>query len=111
MYVLLYEAALSFPNKALRHHHCRPNLGRGVPSTASAPTTTSHKGSTPTPGIASNANPGNNSHCQPNTTKRSRAVEMSTAHTTGGARVAKAPMTSEVPAMAKANASCVFENF
>jgi hypothetical protein len=40
----------------------------------------------------------------------SRAVPRSTTHTIGDARVAKAPMTSEMPAMAKARASRFFEN-
>jgi hypothetical protein len=45
-----------------------------------------------------------------NTMNNSRAVPISTSHTIGGAGVAKAPMTSEMPAMRKARASLFFEN-
>jgi hypothetical protein len=89
---------------------CRSNLGRGVPRTAIAPTTSSHNGSTPKPGIASRASPGNSSHCWPNTMNSSSAVPRSTTHTIGGKGVAKAPIASEMPAMAKARASCFLEN-
>ena len=67
-------------------------------------------GSTPRPGIASRASPGNNSHCRPSTMNSSSAVPRSTAHTSGGKGVAKAPMASERPAMAKARASRFLEN-
>jgi hypothetical protein len=73
-----------------------------VPRTAIAPTTSSQNGSTPKPGIASRASPGKSSHCRPSTMNSNSAVPRSTNHTTGGRRVAKAPMASEMPAMAKA---------
>ena len=75
-----------------------------------APTTSSQNGSTPKTGIASRANPGNSSHCRPSTMNKSSAVPRSTAHTIGGKGVAKAPMASETPAMAKARASRFLEN-
>ena len=75
-----------------------------------APTTSSQNGSTPKPGIASRASPGSSSHCRPSTMNSSKAVPRSTTHTIGGARVAKAPTTSEMPAMVKARASRFFEN-
>jgi hypothetical protein len=87
-----------------------PILGRGVPKTAIAPTTSSQNGSTPTPGIASRTRPGKSSHCQPSTTNNSAAVTTSTAHPIGGAKLAKAPMTSDTPAMTKASASRNTEN-
>ena len=89
---------------------CRSKVGRGVPSTAIAPTTSSQNGSTPKPGIASRASPGNSSHCRPSTMNSSRAVPRSTIHTIGGKGVAKAPMASEMPAMTKARASRFVEN-
>src|SRR6266404_6857041 len=89
---------------------CCSNFGRGVPRTAIAPTTSSQNGSTPKPGIASRANPGNRSHCRPSTMNSSSAVPRSTTHTIGGKGVAKAPMASEMPAMAKARASRFLEN-
>ena len=52
----------------------RSKLGRGVPRTAIAPTTSSHNGNTPKPGIASRARPGNSSHCRPSTMNSSSAV-------------------------------------
>jgi hypothetical protein len=88
-----------------------PIFGRGVPKTAIAPTTSSQNGSTPTPGIASRTSPGNSSHCQPSTTNKSAAVTTSTAHPIGGAKLAKAPMTSDTPAMTTASASRHTENF
>src|SRR5215831_9779671 len=88
-----------------------PIFGRGVPKTAIAPTTSSQNGTTPTPGIASRTSPGKSSHCQPSTTNNSAAVTTSTAHPTGGANVAKAPMISDTPAMTKASASRNAENF
>jgi hypothetical protein len=42
--------------------------------------------------------------------KSSSAVAISTTHTTGGKGVAKAPMASETPAIAKARASRFVEN-
>ena len=96
------------PVSAVRQ--CRSKFGRGVPRTAIAPTTSSQNGSTPKPGIASRANPGNSSHCRPSTMNKSSAVPRSTAHTIGGKGVAKAPMASEMPAMAKARASRFLEN-
>src|SRR5215472_14582262 len=92
------------------YHQCCPIFGRGVPRTAIAPTTSSQNGSTPTPGMASRASPGKSSHCQPRTMNSSTAVTISSAHPIGGSKVVKAPMTSEMPAMTKASASCVFEN-
>ena len=89
---------------------CRSKFGRGVPRTAIAPTTSSQNGSTPKPGIASRASPGNSSHCRPSTMNSSSAVPISTSHTIGGKGVAKAPMASEMPAMAKARASRFLEN-
>src|SRR5215468_3738831 len=86
------------------------NFGRGVPKTAIAPTTTSQNGSTSTPGIASRTSPGKSSHCQPNTTNNSATVTTSTAHTIGGAKLVKAPMTSDTPATTKASASRDTEN-
>ena len=86
------------------------NFGRGVPRTAIAATTSSQKGSTPNPGIASRASPGNSSHWRPKTMKSSSTVAMSTTHTSGGKGVANAPMVSERPAMAKARASRFLEN-
>jgi len=77
---------------------------------AIAPTTRSQNGSTPTPGIASRTSPGKSSHCQPNTTNNSAAVTTSTAQTIGGAKLAKAPMTSDTPAMTQASASRDTEN-
>ena len=65
---------------------CYFNLGRAVPQTAIAATTTSQNGTTPTPGIASRTSPGNSSHRQPSTVKSKIAVTKSTAHTIGGAR-------------------------
>jgi len=87
-----------------------PIFGRGVPTTTIAPTTSSQNGSTPTPGIASRTSPGKSSHCQPSTTNSSVAVTTSTAHPIGGAKLAKAPMTSDIPAMTKASASRIAEN-
>jgi len=87
-----------------------PIFGRGVPKTAIAPTTSSQNGSTPTPGMASRTSPGKSSHCQPSTTNNSAAVTTSTAHPIGGARLAKAPMTSDTPAVMKASASRNTEN-
>ena len=87
-----------------------PTFGRGVPKTVIAPTTSSQNGSTPTPGIASRTNPGKSSHCQPSTTNNSAAVTTSTAHPIGGATLAKAPITSDTPAMTKASASRNTEN-
>src|SRR5258707_3035087 len=92
------------------YNQCRSNDGLGVPSTAIAPTTSSQNGSTPKPGIASRASPGNSSHCRPSTMNSSSAVPRSTTHTIGGKGVAKAPMASEMPAMAKARASRFLEN-
>jgi len=89
---------------------CRSKFGRGVPRTAIAPTTGSQKGSTPKPGIASRTSPGKSSHCRPSTMNSSSAVPISTAHTIGGKGVAKAPMASEMLAMAKARASRFLEN-
>ena len=89
---------------------CRSKFGRGVPRTAIAPTTGSQKGSTPKPGIASRTSPGKSSHCRPSTMNSSSAVPISTTHTIGGKGVAKAPMASEMPAMAKARASRFLEN-
>jgi hypothetical protein len=89
---------------------CCPIFGRGVPKKAIAPTTSSQNGSTPTPGIASRANPGKSSHCEPSTTNNSAAVTTSTAHPIGGAKLVKAPITSDPPAMAKASASRNTEN-
>jgi len=91
-------------------HPCRSRIGRGVPRTAIAPTTSSQNGSTPKPGIASRASPGNSSHCRPSTKNRSNAVPRSTTHTSGGKGVAKAPIASEIPAMAKARTSRFLEN-
>jgi len=68
------------------------------------------KHSTPKLGIASKARPGNSSHCRPNTMNSSSTVTRSTTHTIGGKGVAKAPMASEMPAMAKARASRFLEN-
>jgi hypothetical protein len=59
--------------------------------------------------MASRANPGNSSHCRPNTKKSSNAVTKSTPHLIGGNGVVKAPMTSETPAIPKAKTSCLFE--
>jgi hypothetical protein len=87
-----------------------PIFGRGVPKTAIAPTTSSQNGATPTPGIASRTSPGKSSRCQPSTTNNSTAVTTSIAHTIGGAKLAKAPMTSDTPAMRKATASRDTEN-
>ena len=89
---------------------CRSKFGRGVPRTAIVPTTGSQKGSTPKPGIASRTSPGKSSHCRPSTMNSSSAVPISTTHTIGGKGVAKAPMASEMPAMAKARASRFLEN-
>ena len=89
---------------------CLSKFGRGVPSTAIAPTTSSQNGSTPKPGIASRASPGKSSHCRPSTMNSSSAVPRSTTHTIGGKGAAKAPMASEMPAMAKARASRFLEN-
>jgi hypothetical protein len=89
---------------------CCPIFGRGVPKTAIAPTTSSQNGSTPRPGIASRTSPGKSSHCQPSTTNNSAAVTTSTAHPIGGAKLVKAPMTSDTPAMTKAIASRNTEN-
>jgi hypothetical protein len=88
---------------------CCPIFGRGVPKAAIAPTTSSQNGSTATPGIASRTSPGKSSHCQPSTTNSSAAVTTSTAHPIG-AKLAKAPMTSDRPAMTKAVASRNTEN-
>src|SRR5262249_23575234 len=88
----------------------RSKLGRGVPRTAIAPTTSSQNGSTPKPGIASRASPGNSSHCRPSTMKSSSAVPRSATHPIGGRGVVKAPMASEMAAMAKARASRFLEN-
>jgi hypothetical protein len=49
-------------------------------------------------------------HCRPSTRNSSSAVPRSTTHTIGGKGVAKAPMASEMPAMAKARASRFLEN-
>src|SRR5260370_21638132 len=49
-------------------------------------------------------------HCRPSTMNSSSAVPRSTTHTIGGKGVAKAPMASEMPAMAKARASRFLEN-
>ena len=87
-----------------------PIFGRGVPKTAIAPTTSSQNGSTPTPGIASRTSPGKISHCQPRTTNNSAAVTISIAHPIGGAKLVKAPMTSDTPATTKASASRNTEN-
>ena len=87
-----------------------PILGRGVPKTAIAPTTSSQNGSTPTPGIASRTSPGKSSHCQPSTTNNRAAVTTSTAHPIGGAKLTKALTTSDTPAMPKASASRNTEN-
>src|SRR6476646_10734984 len=73
---------------------CCPTFGRGVPKT----------------GIASRTSPGKSSHCQPSATNNSTAVTTSTAHPIGGAKLAKAPMTSDTPAMTKASASRNTEN-
>ena len=81
-----------------------------MPRTAIAPTTSSQNGSTPKPGIASRASPGNSSHCRPSTMNSSSAVPKSTTQTIGGKGVAKAPMASDMPAMAKARASRFLEN-
>ena len=89
---------------------CLSKFGRGVPSTAIAPTTSSQNGSTPKPGIASRASPGKSSHCRPSTMNSSSAVPRSTTHTIGGKGAAKAPMASEMPAMANARASRFLEN-
>jgi len=102
-----YNTAAFF---ACAYHNFASNFGRGVPRTAIAATTSSQNGSTPTPGIASRASPGNSSHCQPSIMNSSRAVPTSITHTIGGAGVAKAPMTSEMPPMRKARASRLFEN-
>src|SRR6516165_7869265 len=48
--------------------------------------------------------------CQPSTTNKSAAVTTSTAHPIGGAKLVKAPMTSDTPAMTKASASRNNEN-
>src|SRR6516164_136999 len=98
-----------FVPKATSHQRC-PMFGRGVPKTAIAPTTSSQNGTTPTPGIASRTSPGKSSHCKPSTTNNSAAVTTSTAHPIGGAKLAKAPMTSDTPAMTKASASRNTEN-
>jgi hypothetical protein len=87
-----------------------PIFGRGVPKAAIAPTTSSQNGSTPTPGIASRTSPGKSSHCQPSATNNSAAVTTSTAHPMGGAKLAKAPMTSDTAAMTKASESRNTEN-
>ncbi len=84
--------------------------GIRIVRTAIAPTTSSHNGSTPKPGIASKASPGNSSHCRPSTMNSNSAVARSTTHTIGGKGVVKAPMASEMAAMAKAMASCFLEN-
>ena len=76
-----------------------------------APTTNSQNGSTPKPGIASRASPGNSSHCWPSTMNNNDAVPRSTIHTIGGSGVAKAPMASEMPAMVKARAEPLFGEF
>jgi len=62
---------------------CRSKFGRGVSRTAIVPTTSSHNGSTPKPGMASRAGPGNSSHCRPSTMNSSSAVPRSTTHTDG----------------------------
>jgi hypothetical protein len=49
------------------------------------------------PGIASRTSPGKSSHCQPSTTNNSAAVTSSIAHPIGGAKLAKAPITSDTP--------------
>src|SRR5215471_19774999 len=59
--------------------------------------------------MASRASPGKSGHCQPRTMNSSTAVTISSAHPIGGAKVAKAPMRSEMPAMTKASASRFFE--
>ncbi len=87
-----------------------PIFGRGVPKTAIAPTTSNQNGRTPTPGIASSASPGKSSHCRPSTANSSAAVTRSTAHPIGGAKLVKAPTTSDAPAMTKANTSRGTEN-
>src|SRR6516165_3847144 len=87
-----------------------PIFGRGVPKTAIAPTTSSQNGSTPTPGIASRTSPGKSSHCQPSTTNNSAAVTTSTAQPIGGAKLVKAPMTSDTPAMSFFNDTATTEN-
>jgi hypothetical protein len=105
-----HKKNVRFVPKATSHQRC-PMFGRGVPKTAIAPTTSSQNGTTPTPGIASRTSPGKSSHCQPSTTNKSAAVTTSTAHPIGGAKLAKAPMTSDTPAMTKASASRGTENF
>src|SRR5262245_30740921 len=76
---------------------------------AIAPTTSSQIGITPRPGIASRISPGRRSQRQPSTTKSRIAVTMSTDHTSGGARVTKKEMPSEIAAIAKAKISQLFE--
>ncbi len=89
---------------------CCPIFGRGVPKTTTAPTTSNQNGSTPTPGIASRTSPGRSNHCQPSTTNNSAAVTTSTTHPIGGAKLVKAPMTSDRPATPNASASRTTEN-
>ena len=73
------------------------------------PTTSSQNGSTPKPGIASRANPGNNNHCRPSTMNSSSTVTTSITHAIGGAAFAKAPRASETAAMANARTSVFLE--
>jgi hypothetical protein len=104
LHIVIAEFCNKICQKRTSHQRC-PMFGRGVPKTAIAPTTSSQNGTTPTPGIASRTSPGKSSHCQPSTTNKSAAVTTSTAHPIGGAKLAKAPMTSDTPAMTKASAS------
>src|SRR5215475_13234225 len=90
--------------------HCRSNFGRGVPRRAIAATTSSQNGSTPNPGIASRASPGNSIHWRPKIMKSNSTVAMSTTHTIGGKGVANAPMASDADAVAKARTSRFLEN-
>src|SRR5215471_322074 len=71
-----------------------PIFGRGVPKTAIAPTTNSQNGTTPTPGIASRTSPGKSSHCQPRPTTARQSRHRPPIRI-GGAKLAKAPMTSD----------------
>lgn len=75
-----------------------------------APTTSSQNGSTPRPGMASRASPGNSNHCRPSTRKSNNAVAMSATHAIGGSGVTKAPTASEIPASTKARARRLLEN-
>jgi N-acyl-D-aspartate/D-glutamate deacylase len=90
--------------------HCGFSVAPVLPGKAQLLSDYLSGGDTPTPGIASRTSPGKSSHCQPNTPNNSAAVTTSIAHTIGGAKLAKAPMTSDTPAMTKATASRDTEN-